>query len=95
MQSGAEPRHAKPPSSRGDAEPEAVALGKADENPEHSQCGTHFVPGTFLVCPGDIPGVSQEQPDQKVYVCVPFSRLNYPDPSILVFVVFLVFFGHF
>ena len=36
---------------------------------------THFVPGTNPVCPGDIPGVSQEQPDQKVYVYVPFSCL--------------------
>ena len=38
---------------------------------------THFVLGTNPVCPGDIPGVSQEQPDQKVYVYVPFSCLTY------------------
>ena len=37
---------------------------------------THFVPGTNPVRPGDIPGVSQEQPDQKVYVYVPFCYLN-------------------
>ena len=38
---------------------------------------THFVPGTNRVCPRDIPGVSQEQPDQKVYVYLPFSCLTY------------------
>ena len=38
---------------------------------------THFVPGTSPVCPGDIPWVSQEQPDQKVYVYVPFSCLKF------------------
>ena len=36
---------------------------------------THFVLGTNRVCPRDIPRVSQEQPDQKVYVYVPFSCL--------------------
>ena len=40
---------------------------------------THFVPGTNPVCPRDLPGVSQEQPDQKIYVYVPFSCLRVGD----------------